>query len=760
MNTRLWSSPAQRAAALTIIAAAVLVAYANSLRVPFVFDDLTSIQENASIRHLSALNDVLTPPAGTGDTVDGRPLLNLSFALNYAFGGLDVRGYHATNIAIHLGSALLLFGIIRRTLERLQPEPATDAARRRRGSAARERNKVSGFRAVVFKPGHSNFDIPPAVPVAFTTALVWAVHPLHTAAVTYTAQRAESLMGLLFLLTLYSFIRATENQPAGCRMGAPGRCASGEKTATMPPGPDAAPQPAPNAFWPRLRRPAAWRAKPLAWSLASVLACFAGMATKEVMAVAPLVVLLYDRTFLARTFRSALRNRWPLHLALGSSWLLLAWLVVASEGRGTTAGIGSDVSSWQYAATQCVAVVHYLRLAFWPAPLVFDYGTRVVNGISDVWPAAMAVLTMLGITILALLKKPRAAFPLACFFLILAPSSSVVPIATQTVAEHRMYLPLAALLAAAALVVHAWWGRRVVPFAVVLAVGFAALTVLRNGDYQTEVALWRDTVEKVPDNSRAHLNLGAALVRAGQPAAAASAFSTALQLEPDNANAHANLGSVLLESGRTSDAIRHHEEAVRLRPDDFTLRANLANALVQAGRAADAIAHYRIALENAPAAARAELHQNLGLAWSRLGASAEAIAHFEQALQDRPEYPEAHYKLGNVLLRARRPQEAVRHFEAALQLRPDYTAAHNNLGNALLLSGRSAEAIPHFEAVIRVEPSAPAHANLGLALMLTRAFDQAQAQFETALRLDPGYEPARANLARLLAATSRQNPSE
>ena len=155
------------AAALLIVAA--LAAWANSFRGPFIFDDLPAIVENTTIRTL-ALPDALAPPH-TGQPANGRPLVNFSFALNWAVGGADVRGYHVLNLAIHALAALALFGVVRRTL-RSRPLAAKFAA--------------------------------DATPLAFALAALWMLHPLQTESVTYIAQRAESLAGLCLLLTLYA----------------------------------------------------------------------------------------------------------------------------------------------------------------------------------------------------------------------------------------------------------------------------------------------------------------------------------------------------------------------------------------------------------------------------------------------------------------------------------------------------------------------------------------------------------------------------
>src|SRR5688572_33030910 len=98
------------------LVAAIVAAYLNSLGGPFVFDDLLAILENPTIRRLWPLTDVLFPPRGEGLTVEGRPVLNLTLALNHAIGGTAVRGYHVFNLIVHALAALTLFGVVRRTL--------------------------------------------------------------------------------------------------------------------------------------------------------------------------------------------------------------------------------------------------------------------------------------------------------------------------------------------------------------------------------------------------------------------------------------------------------------------------------------------------------------------------------------------------------------------------------------------------------------------------------------------------------------------
>ena len=221
-------------------------------------------------------------------------------------------------------------------------------------------------------------------------------------------------MGLFYLLTLYAAIRAMESPRA------------------------------------------------LGWQLVAFVACLAGMASKEVMVSAPLMVLLYDRTFVAGTFRAAWqRRRWS-YVCLAATWIVLAWLVVGMGhgDRGGAGGFTSKLSWWSYLLTQAEGIVRYLKLCLWPHPLVLDYGTYVARNPAVIVPCFSFLAILVVATVAALRRWPVWGFVGVWFFAILAPSSSVLPLATQTLAEHRMYLPLAAVTTLAAAGLHLLLGRR------------------------------------------------------------------------------------------------------------------------------------------------------------------------------------------------------------------------------------------------------------------------------------------------------------
>src|SRR4029077_4761665 len=234
-----------------LILATTVLAYANSFSGTFIFDDLTWIEANPHIRHFWPLWNALQPPQGAPGT--GRPVVCLTLALNYAVSGLDPWSYHVTNLAIHVSAALILFGIVRRTLQ---------------GPRLRDRfgTQANGLAAAI--------------------SILWAVHPLQTESVTYIIQRMESLMGLFLLLTLYCVIRGDHS---------------------------------PRRLW---------------WFAGAVACCALGMATKEGMATAPIIVLLYDRVFLADSWADLSHKRSPLSTGLAATWLILISLVIVNTARG------------------------------------------------------------------------------------------------------------------------------------------------------------------------------------------------------------------------------------------------------------------------------------------------------------------------------------------------------------------------------------------------------------------------------------------
>ncbi len=669
---------------VAIVAAAVL-AYAGSMHGPPVFDDLLSIAQNPTLRHFST---ALSPPTG-GLTVSGRPILNLSFAVNYAISGTAAWSYHALNLLIHTLAALLLFGLLRRTP-------------------------------------------PKSAPFAFAVALLWAVHPIQSESVTYLVQRAESLMGLFYIATLYGFSKASTDE------------AVHEKT----------------------RR---W------WLAFSCLACLMGMGTKEVMVTAPVLVLFYDRTFVSGSFSAALARRRVYYLLLASTWLWCGFLVAGVHGRGGTAGFAAGMSWQQYGLTQFRAIEHYLRLSIWPHPLIFDYGPVFGGETRQLTMDAVLVLGLAAIAIFLFVSRRPLGFAGVAFFVLLLPSSSVVPIPTETIAEHRMYLPLAASLAALVggiSVVREKFASRLTifhnydiytnhfhPLAFVVCLIAAAVLVVatfrRNAVYQSAVSLWADTVAKAPENARARNNFGFALAESGDPVEAETQFRAALAEAPDFASAHVNLGNALAKQGRLPEAVENYRAALRLVPQDAAVHEDLGTALLRQRRTDEARTEFTEALRLDPKSAVG--HFDLGCALEQAGQIPPAIAEYKQAIALDSDYWDAWYNFGNILAREGRFSEAAKAFASAVKIRPGVVDARVNYGNVLTELGRLPEAIQEFQAAVGLQPSAAdVHDALADLLVRTGQWPAARAEYETASGLNPNDRAAQRGLENLARRSQRE----
>jgi hypothetical protein len=400
--------------------------------------------------------------------------------------------------------------------------------------------------------------------LAGITALLWLVHPIQTESVTYVIQRGESMTGLFCLLTLVGFVASDRSR------------------------------------------------SPRAWHVFSVVCCVLGLMTKPVMVITPLLVLIYDRTFLSRSFGAALRARRVYYAVLFSTVAVLPLMLKGnSQDWATSAGFAAPgISSVGYAATQPEAILRYLRLCFWPDALCLDYGWLPETNARVITITWLLVIALVVVTFVAARRCHAAGFAGSWFFVTLAPSSSFVPIA-DLIFEHRMYLPLAGLLA---LVVPATYAMfelltelrpaarqaTMAAFAsiiVAVALCLGGRTILRNDDYTSEVALWTTAIEVSPQSARAQYNLGTALAREQHWARAVDHFRAATELRPTYHEAHYNLANALMRQGLLADAIESYRRAMTIRPDDWQVHNNLGVALLTSGDEPAAVAEFQRVLE-------------------------------------------------------------------------------------------------------------------------------------------------------------------
>lgn len=461
-----------------------------------------------------------------------------------------------------------------------------------------------------------------AMGIAAVAATIWAIHPLQTESVTYIIQRAEVAMGFAILLMLYCFLRATES------------------------------------------------VNPSRWLAGSLAACLVGYAVKPIMIVAPLLLWLFDRQFVAGTFREAIRAHPRYYAAIFLSPLVLPLFLAGNTNEWKdSAGVGSLPVTWyEYATTQPEIILHYLRLTAWPAPLCLDYGWPIERSWMVIAITSLVIVAAIALTLWALKTKRPWGFLGAWFIINLAPTSSVIPIADLAF-EHRVYLALAGVVFAAIVGLHLALRDRsprwLQPTLALAAIAFfATFTVIRNRDYASAIRLWAGNVAARPDYARVRNNLGLELARAGQFDAAIAQLRRAIELKPDYAIAHFNLGKALLGAGRAEEARRQLEISSQLAPDDSKTYTELGWAFQKLGNHKAAVGAFANAARLNQGAIGVWL--DFSSALLEVNRDAEAVKVLDQASRIHPDSPRLLQSLAAIL--AASPDDRTREPERALKV--------------------------------------------------------------------------------------------
>ena len=591
---------------ITILAAG-LAAYANGFTGAFQFDDLSSIVQNPHIRNLDL--------AGYWNAFGLRIVGYLTFALNYRIGELDPTGYHAANIAIHLGCSLALFALCKLLLSRAGELGCSPLSAR------------ASFAA------------------AFTAALIFAVHPAGTQAVTYIVQRLASLSALFYLLSLLSYSLGRMRRISGLGNS--------------------------------------WK-----YLLAAFVFAALAMLTKQNAFTLPASLLLLELMFFRQALGAKARGRSPLVAA--GILLFLALPVACFIATGASLDELSELtretdllSRKEYILTQLSVVGTYLRLVVFPVGQRLDYAVAISGDLFEGRAIFFAILHagIIAFALASIRRRRAVSFGILFFYVALAVESGPIPIRDLCV-EHRMYLPSAGILLALSAL--AWEGQErlniptramwaaVAAIAIVLGIA----THMRNEVWKTPERLWQEVLRYDPQSWRANYNLGKAFEAAGDLKAAREHYLASIELWPTTW-AYNNLGNVFLRAGKTDDAIAAYRKAI-VRDYGFApTHANLAVALEIEGKFEEARRANLDALKLDAGLAAARY--NLGRLAMVEGDLPSAERELREAIRIDPNHALARYRLGVVLGRTGRTEDARRELEMALELKPDNDRARRAL---------------------------------------------------------------------------------
>ncbi|HTR77828.1 MAG TPA: tetratricopeptide repeat protein [Gemmatimonadaceae bacterium] len=675
------------------LAIATFVIYAPAWKAPFQFDDIKSIEENQSISRLWPPSFPLHPTPMTATS--GRPVVNYTLALNFAFDKLIGIGSEGGPGSAY---AVVSFRVLNVLLHLACGALLFGVLRR----TLRRQEYDAEWAA------HADG-------VALLVTTIWLVHPIQSEAVNYVVQRTELIVSGCYLGTLYASIRAWDAATARGRVK---------------------------------------------WYVVGGIVCLLGMGSKEVMISAPLAVMLYDRAFRLSSWKQVVRP------GAGRGWFYLGlaatagWLVdlMAGNPRASTVGFGGGMTWYQYLYSQCWAILHYVRLFFWPDQLTLDYGKFPVHGLAGV--PGLIVLTACGVATIVAWTRPQRwgwfGFLGAWFFMILAPSSSVVPITTEIAAERRIYLPLVSVIIVLVASLDALRrrmagtapagrrsrdevspkGSRETAWRLVFpAVGLFYLAIAGWKAHQLAIGAAASSTEISPSVVAWVVRLGVSacavgvtwlVVRGRHPrwavagviaalaittfgrsetyASPISIWSDAVRKVPDNPRAYYPLGTQLLmmTPPREAEASALFHEAIALDSNDADGWDGLAQMAIVQHRDSDAKVLLARELSIRPTDDKALL--DLGNLLVEMKEPAEALAAFERAAAVDSD-AKVLILLGHAYAAVGRTDDATRTLLRVVAEDSSRTDVLSDVGAILVRGARPADAIPYLERSARANPS-------------------------------------------------------
>jgi tetratricopeptide (TPR) repeat protein len=636
------------ASLLTILLLCAVLPYLNTLGNGFIYDDNNEILNNPYLRSFGHLREILSTNTlahlgARGVTNYYRPVSVVGFLLCYqAFGPLAY-GFHLANLLLNAAVVCVLFALTDRMF----------------------RNRT----------------------LAFVTAALFALHPVHTEAVAWVSAVTDLDVGFFFLLTFWFYLG----------VACPGRIL---KMSNDNGGRVQHPEGAARPDWARVGTTASF-----------VLA----LLSKEQAAVIPLLATLYEHLYREDRSETSWQEKFGRYYAL---WLvLLAYVLFRMRFfGGFTAVLLTKVTWYEAFLSAFVLQAAYLWKFLSPIHLCAYYSfhqsvspldVRVLAGLG-------AFLFCLALFVLLWRRARPASFGLLWYFATIAPVLNARWIGPNVFAERYLYLPSVGLCWVAA-----WGGlrigdwvsrrRRAMRNAAAGALGCLVLLavtriVTRNRDWQNEVNYYRATLAREPEALGLWINLGSVYWNSGNPREAEAQWRRAEALDPNNAMVLNNLGLVFAGKKDYRKAVECFERSMRQRPIYTDAHLNLGRVLAEQGMEGPAELQLRAAVALAPLSIQAR--NGLGRFYFDNGRFPEAEEQFMRSVASEPNSL-AYDSLGDIYARRGRPEQSERAFKQAMALDDFDSRAHFGLAALYVTAGRNAEAVREYQAGLRTDPANP-----------------------------------------------------
>ena len=683
-----------------ILSLLIMLVYGNTILNSFHFDDIPSILEKPWIRGWDKIPQFIF-------SIFQRPLVILSFNLNYAISEFEVWSYHVFNICFHIIASLLVFKFVQQIM--------------------------------FFLKNISNTKYPYLFSWPYIAALVFALHPLSTQSVTYISSRSSILATIFYLSGLILFFRGFGERKFHKN---PGRIyffgstiflflggVTKEIIVTFPAALFLF-----HYYFISRESPEKWISKNLKWILLLLIPLFAGVGYKQFLGggflTASSAELSSSTWFLTQTsvvpFEYFRKFLFPFNLNLDISFPILSnWL---------------NPKNW---------------LGIFLLGFLITLWIRISIGIKKKGPWEI--------------EKRCAGFSLAWIFLTLLPTSSFIPL-LDAVMEHRTYLPLVgfALLATA---IFSWAYRTVtslnsndLPISLVqtgmllILVLFSMIIIDRNKVWKDELTLWADARQKSPGLVRPYNNLGEAHDKLGNYDQAIGEFKEALKINPKYFFGLNNLGNIYGKQEKYEEAISYFQKALHQKSDYSPAHYNIARAYHLIGKKQEAAESYRKAIQFNPYFEQA--FYNLAYLSMELSGFDEAIENFNKFIKMQPNHSRAHFGLGNALMVKGQLDLAMLEYRLSGKLDPTFAFPYMNMANIQMQTKNIPAALENYQKALKINPDLSAiHLSLGMIYyQFINDAPKALGYLKEALRLNPSQEGA-ARLKSLIIELENKQPA-
>jgi len=622
---------------LTIVVVLTVLCYSNTLTAPLEFDDTLAI--NISRKGIPSM----------------RALSYLTLHINYRIGGLEVTGYHIFNILVHLFASLSVYFLAKTILMLKLSEEA--------------------FRGWTTCGSMT----------AFFTALLFAVHPVQTQAVTYIVQRMASMATLFYVLAILLYLQGRIRENAGVRYSH--------------------------------------------WLIASFIAALCAVKSKEIALTLPLMAFLCEFVF----FKSSARTIFIRVVPFAFAVLLIAldaFLISTGQESGLIQVLGrataetDDLTRTQYLLTQFRVIATYLRLLILPINQNIDYEYTISTGlfVPNVMRALSLHIFLMTAAFWLLIRNKHkesqellfvAGFGILWFYLTLAVESSIIPI-RDVIFEHRLYLPSFGMILAAVSFAAYFMERTrtkasfipavTVGILLIATLAYSFATYKRNELWKSGLKLWEDAITKSPNKPRVYHAVGYFKAIAGMDSEAIPYFNKALKLL-DFPATHLNLALSYRKLGRFDEARMELEKVVKAAPATPDAVSLLAITYMKLGRNEDAL---RVLTDPATMNDKDPAILNTtGSVYAQMGDFVRAEEYFEKALTLQPDNYEIVNNLARLYEKFGHIDKGIRAAKRVMELDSKFHETANLLGAFYLKKGEWANAKAQFEKAVALAPDNP-----------------------------------------------------